>query len=124
MAQPTILYVEDNEDLRESVVMALEGSYAVTACATGEQALALIEQGDGWDLLVTDVSLPGLSGLELARRAVQRKPEQWVVLCSGYDVRDDLVSLGSNARALVKPFALDALEDLLRDIVARASSAG
>lgn len=124
MPQPTILYVEDNEDLRESVLMALEDSYTVTACATGEQAAALMEQGGDWDMLVTDVSLPGMSGLELARRAVQRKPAQWVVLCSGYALDDDLASLGPNARALVKPFSLDTLEALLRDIVARAGNGG
>lgn len=120
MAQFRILYVEDNDDLRDSVVMALEDSYALTACATGEQALELLEQDGGWDVLVTDVSLPGLSGLELARRATARRSGQWVVLCSGYDLAADLAALGPNARALVKPFTLDALEDLLRSIAARA----
>lgn len=113
MDHVSILYVEDNEDLRDSVAMALEGpGREVASCATGEEALALA-QGRGFDVVITDVSLPGISGMELARTLALRRPEQRLVLCSGFDMRDELAGLGPNARALVKPFDLDALDQVL-----------
>lgn len=115
-----LLYVEDNEDLRASIAMLLEDepAYAITTCATGEEALALFEQGAPCDVLVTDVGLPGLSGIDLARQATARDPQQWVVLCSGYDLRGELAALGPNVRALVKPFEMSQLEDLLAQAAA------
>ena len=112
----TILYVEDNEDLRDSIIMALEAPERdIQSCASGEEALAALAQG-GVDVLMTDVGLPGISGIDLARRVLADKPEQWVVLCSGYDMRSELAALGPNVRMLTKPFELEALERMLDDI--------
>lgn len=115
--QPTsILYVEDNDDLRESIAMALEGpAREIALCVSGEEALPLLE-GRTWDILMTDVSLPGMTGIDLARRLTAVNPEQWVILCSGYDMGAQLAALGPNVRALTKPFELDALEQLLDQI--------
>ncbi|KQP43329.1 response regulator [Pseudorhodoferax sp. Leaf274] len=119
MPQTRILYVEDNEDLRDSIAMVLEEEpdYAVTVCTTGEQGLALLEQGD-CDILITDVGLPGLSGVELAQRVLARKPAQQVLLCSGYDMGGELAALGPHVHALTKPFELDELEALLKKMAA------
>ena len=63
-----ILYVEDNRELRETIGMLMEAEgRTVTSCATAEEALKLDAQ-QGFDLLVSDVSLPGMSGTELARQ--------------------------------------------------------
>lgn len=115
--QPTsILYVEDNDDLRESIAMALEGpAREIALCVSGEEALPLLE-GRTWDILMTDVSLPGMTGIDLARRLTAVNPEQWVILCSGYDMGAQLSALGPNVRALTKPFELDALEQVLDQI--------
>lgn len=114
-----ILYVEDNDDLRESIAMVLESpDRDIAACASAELALPLLE-GREWDVLITDVSLPGISGVELARQMMRRKPAQWVVLCSGYDMRAELAALGPNVRALIKPFELDEFEQLLETITAQ-----
>ena len=111
-----ILYVEDNEDLRETIAMLMEqeGRY-ITKCATAEAALELDAQ-EPFDVLVTDVSLPGLSGTDLARRVLASSPERWVVLCSGYQFGDAIAALGPHVRSLVKPFELEELEDLLVEI--------
>ena len=111
-----ILYVEDNEELRETIAMLMEdeGRY-ITKCATAEAALELDEQ-EPFDVLFTDVSLPGLSGTDLARRVLANNPERWVVLCSGYEFGNAISVLGPNVRALVKPFELEDLEDLLVEI--------
>ena len=111
-----ILYVEDNEELRETIAMLMEdeGRY-ITKCATAEAALELDEQ-EPFDVLFTDVSLPGLSGTDLARRVLANNPERWVVLCSGYEFGNAISVLGPQVRALVKPFELEELEDLLLEI--------
>ena len=111
-----ILYVEDNPELRETIGMLMEGDgQTVTSCATAEEALALDAQ-ETFDLLVSDVSLPGISGTDLARQLLAEDPERWVVLCSGYELGTYPSSWGPNVRTLLKPFELDELEDLLGSI--------
>lgn len=124
MPQTRILYVEDNEDLRDFIAMLLEEEpgYAVTVCGTGEEALALLAQDD-CDILITDVGLPGLSGVELAQQLLARKPAQHVLLCSGYDMGGELAAMGPHVRALTKPFEVDELERLLQEMVAALRSA-
>ncbi len=111
-----ILYVEDNDDLRETIGSLMEGEgREIVTCATGEEALA-IEGGTPFDLLVTDVSLPGISGTDLARKVLATHPQRWVVLCSGYSFGGALRDFGPNVRALTKPFELDDLEALINEI--------
>lgn len=111
-----ILYVEDNPELRETIGMLMEGDgQTVTSCATAEEALELDAQ-EAFDLLVSDVSLPGISGTDLARKLLAEDPKRWVVLCSGYELGTYPSSWGPNVRTLLKPFELDELEDLLGSI--------
>jgi two-component system cell cycle response regulator CpdR len=118
-----ILYVEDNPELRETIGMLMEGEgRTVTPCATAEEALAL-DAGDVFDVVVTDVSLPGLSGTELARQLLADDPQRWVVLCSGYELGSHPRSWGPNVRALLKPFELEELEHLLESIHTALASA-
>ncbi len=59
-----ILYVEDNPELRETIGMLMEGEgRTVTSCASAEESLVL-DAGHPFDVLVTDVSLPGMSGTD------------------------------------------------------------
>ncbi|WP_440108487.1 response regulator [Acidovorax sp. BL-A-41-H1] len=111
-----ILYVEDNEELRETIGMLMETEdQTVVSCATAEEALELDAQ-QKFDVLVSDVSLPGLSGTDLARKLLAERPDRWVVLCSGYELGAYPLSWGPNVRTLIKPFELDELESLLSDI--------
>lgn len=108
-----ILYVEDNNELRETIGMLMQRmGYTVVSCATAEEALALDAQQD-FGVLVSDVSLPGRSGTELARTLLAQKPARWVVLCSGYELGPYPASWGPNVRTLVKPFEIEELESLL-----------
>ena len=111
-----LLFVEDNDDLREAIGLMLEGDgRSISAFGTAEEALAAFEQAP-FDVLVTDVSLPSMSGTELARRVLQRAPGTWVVLASGYDLRQGVETLGPTARALPKPFEIEQLDALLEEI--------
>lgn len=111
-----ILYVEDNPELRETIGMLMEGDgQTVTSCATAEEALVL-DAEDPFDLLVSDVSLPGMSGTDLARKVLAVDPQRWVVLCTGYELGDYASAWGPNVRTLLKPFELEDLESLLGSI--------
>lgn len=111
-----LLYVEDNAELREIFQEMLEGDQReVVACGSAEEALVLWNATD-FDVLVSDISLPGMSGTDLARRVLVEHPDRWVVLCSGYEYGDAVRTLGPRVRALAKPFELDELECLMDEI--------
>lgn len=116
MTPVTILYVEDSDDLRDTIGMLLEGpGREILSCADAEQALALLAQREV-DVVITDVSLPGMSGTDLARKLLATDPERWVVLCSGYEFGDAVRQFGPNVRALQKPFEPDDMEALVNEV--------
>ena len=97
-----ILYVEDNTDLRNLVLDLMEGEgRRVVACADAETAWGHLQR-DEFDVLVTDVNLPGSSGSELARRWLKDDAARHVILYSGFDFRSNLTSMGSNVRMVPK----------------------
>ncbi|ACG74471.1 two component, sigma54 specific, transcriptional regulator, Fis family [Anaeromyxobacter sp. K] len=106
-----LLLAEDDRIVRVTVRDALEeAGYQVTACADGAQALAAIER-EPFDLVLTDVRLPGVDGLTLFRRTRRAQPDAGVVLMTAYADADDAVSvMREGARDYVqKPFEMDEL---------------
>ena len=102
---------EDQGDLRTTIVAILQaGGYDVTSAADGADALDALTAGDGIDLVLSDVVMPGLTGPELAESVVAAYPGTPVVLMSGY-VGGVLTSHGvlSEALVLTKPFTSDTL---------------
>ena len=79
-----ILLVDDEEALRNAAekILIKEG-YRVTAVATGEEGLARFK-ADGSDLLITDLMLPDLDGIEVLRRAKQLRPSVEVIMITGH----------------------------------------
>ncbi|MFD1624953.1 cache domain-containing protein [Azospirillum griseum] len=94
------LVAEDNDDVRQVMRQQLvELGFSVVEAASGDEAAELVEQIDGLSLLVSDIVMPGLSGIELARRARRLRPDLRVVLVSGFSVESgepppDTVILG------------------------------
>ena len=120
MKSLNILYVEDNDRLRENIGELLSGAGRhVYPCATAEAALVAFDN-NRFDVLVTDVSLPGMSGVDLARRVLLTNPYYWVVLCTGYEFNHRPTDLGINVRALAKPCDVKQLEALMNEIAAAA----
>lgn len=118
-----ILYVEDNTDLRETIGEMLTGpGRSVHCCADAEQALAAFSAAP-FDVVLTDVSLPGMSGTDLVRKLLVSRPLLHVVLCSGYDFGKHAQVLGPNVQSLAKPFELDTLDDLLARIATELTAA-
>jgi len=107
-----ILVVEDNEDARAMLcdLLHLLG-HEVCAVGSAEEALAQPDLA-AFDVLLTDVSLPGLSGIELARRLAARCPTLRIVFSSGYgNVAPE--EAGLDAASLPKPFDLEDLQAVL-----------
>jgi hypothetical protein len=78
-----ILYVEDNPEIREMACELLaEDSREIVALATAEDALNAWGRGK-FDILITDISLPGMSGVELARRILKKTPSIPIIIASG-----------------------------------------
>lgn len=113
------LFVEDNADLREQIACLLEEEgLQLVSCATAEEALQAYEPGR-FDLVVTDVSLPRMSGVDLARAVLRQAPHAWVVFSSGYPMGTDLSDFGPHVRALLKPFELQDLQQLVGEVRAQ-----
>jgi two-component system cell cycle response regulator CpdR len=111
-----ILYVEDDNLVREITCDLLSReSREVVAVATGEEALSVFQESR-FDILVTDVSLPAMSGTELVRRVKQIAPEVPVILASGYRFEVDQLRLGPNVQTIVKPFDAPQIDALISDL--------
>ena len=102
-----ILLAEDDQVMREYLTRALERSgYLVTAVDRGTAALPLLE-AEPFDLLLTDIVMPEMDGIELAQRAGVLSPDLRVMFITGFAA----VTLKAgravpNARVLSKPFHL------------------
>jgi CheY-like chemotaxis protein len=115
-----ILVVEDNEEVRRAVVDLLSGrGYRVVAAESPDAAAALLERDDDFDLLFTDVVMPGaMSAVELAGLAQKRKPGIAVLLTSGY-ARDRISGAGQPGFPLLaKPYRSEDLEVRIRALLA------
>jgi CheY-like chemotaxis protein len=123
MANLRVLLVEDDDDNRELMaeVLAASGWDVVTA-ASGPEGLAKLAAG-GVDVLVTDVGMPGMGGLELARLARERAPAVRVVVVTGWAEREDIANArGKHVDAvLIKPVEPDALTQTVTDVARGAA---
>jgi two-component system, cell cycle sensor histidine kinase and response regulator CckA len=114
-ASGRVLLVEDEEGVREGLCALLEMiGYEVIAVARGEEAIALPAR-PAPDLLLSDVSLPGIGGVALAQRLRIRWPELRVTLMTGYiDTWTRDMAEDQRWSILQKPFELDALQKHLQ----------
>ncbi|WP_395764391.1 PAS domain-containing protein [Stutzerimonas balearica] len=110
-----VLFVEDDPTLRMLTgEVMLELGHQVTLSETAEDALAQLEGGE-FDVLLTDVGLHGMSGIELARRVRQHHPGVTVVIASGYavDAREEALA---DVRTMLKPYDIQQVRALLEAI--------
>jgi CheY-like chemotaxis protein len=96
--------------------MLQELGYRVLTACSGQEALAHLAAGDPVDLLVTDVVMPGISGIQLAEEVAIRWPATRVLLTTGY--AESLNALeGGRWQILAKPYRRDALAAKLREML-------
>jgi len=107
-----ILLAEDDASLRGFVTAALEKKgHHVTPCSDGAEALAKLESGNSYDLLLTDIVMPGMDGLELSSRAASLSPSTKVMFITGFAAMavGNAAPQNPNVRVISKPFHLGKL---------------
>ena len=116
LAQPLrILLVEDQQDLRETSLQLLDLLGANAQGAVDAESAEAVLVSEPFDVLITDITLPGRSGIELAKRMAERQPALKVVFCSGYGAPSGLPK-GLRSWNLPKPYGLPQLEGLLEEL--------
>ena len=115
---PRLLIVEDRENLRNLLARTLAGPFDVSTAADGETALRMLE-AEAWDVVVTDVRLPGIDGNTVLEAARRRDPPAEVVVMTAFaEVSSAVAALRADAYDyLAKPFEP---KDLAR-VVTRAA---
>jgi CheY-like chemotaxis protein len=107
-----ILVVEDNIDSNEMLCELLRTlDHAAEGVTSAEDALRLLSQRD-FDILITDISLPGMSGVELAKQLAREKPVLKLIFASGYGI-EIAKNLAFPVTVLPKPFDFVQLEIIL-----------
>lgn len=105
-----ILVVDDEEEVREILAETLvDFGYQVITAASGEEALPVLRRERTVSLVITDVRMPGMSGLELAERIREGWPDVKIVLISGYFLPQAVPQ-----RFLKKPFHMKELATIVR----------
>ena len=112
---PHLLLVDDEESLRSVVAERLiDEGYQVTEAADGEAALAALD-GFAFDVIISDLRLPGVDGREVIKAALDRYPSIVAIVVTGYGtVKDavDMIKAGA-ADFIAKPFQFDELKHVL-----------
>ena len=113
-----ILVVEDNVEVGQFAETLLsELGHSVTLATSGEDALDLTRIRD-FDVVFSDVVMPGMGGLRLAERLAQEKPDLPVILATGYS--QEIAQSGSGGRPVIlKPYRLATLSEALADAIGK-----
>src|SRR5512133_694244 len=116
-----VLLVEDDDDNRELMAEVLATSgYEVLSASSGQDGLKALSE-HSVDVVVTDIGMPGMGGLEMARAAKAIAPQVPVVVVTGWAERDDIASArGRDVDAvLIKPVDPEALTQMVTDVAQR-----
>ena len=116
----TLLIVDDDNTIRETLAELLSGSNECHTADRAEQALAYLEV-ENYDVVLTDISMPGLSGREILKRVQENHPATPVIVISGEsndEAAAELLAMGAFAY-LSKPFQLAVVEDTVVRAIAR-----
>ncbi|MGQ9600828.1 MAG: response regulator transcription factor [Anaerolineae bacterium] len=116
---PCILVVEDEANIRSLLQRVLRGDgYEVEVCPSGEMALDFLKR-EPFDLLIVDIRLPGMTGIELLRRLRRSGSSIQVIVITGHASVETAVQAlrGEAFDYLVKPFALNELRETVRQAI-------
>ena len=110
-----ILVVDDDEVIRDTLCELLSLEYSCQTADTAEDALAKLK-AQSFDVVLTDISMPGLSGMELLSRVLQLYPGTAVIMVSGLSDQEQAQSLLSQGAFdyLLKPFRLEIVEESVK----------
>ena len=113
-----ILAVEDEKNIRESLEESLSNGYEVSAAASGEEALKLIKER-GFDLMITDIRMPGISGIDLLKRFRELQPGAPVIVITAFSsIQNAVEAMKAGASEYVpKPFSLEEIEIKVKNLL-------
>lgn len=116
-----ILFVEDEDAVRTVGARGLkQKGFDVVDCISAENALEHIENGEKFDMMITDMMMPGLSGAELAKIVHEKYPQMLIILASGYSeeiARKELAG-SSDFYFMSKPYSLGDLHKKVQEVLA------
>jgi DNA-binding response OmpR family regulator len=120
-AKATILLVDDNESLRGFLLFMLQAQgYDVTAAADGPEALEFLRSRTGRiDVLLSDIQMPGISGMELAAKVQLESPATLILLMSGFAGME--VTVNDAWEFIPKPFTREELHMRLQAMLHRTA---
>lgn len=119
MSGMKILLVEDEEDLVSAMVQRLKFRGIEASCAlNGQQALGLIGK-ESFDVVVLDLKLPGMSGVEVHSTITKERPDLPIVLITGHGAPPDQLGLDPAGEYIIleKPVKLDILLATIDEVV-------
>lgn len=118
-----ILIAEDDDSMRNFLALALEqAGHKVKSCADGLAALEALRQHGDIELLLSDIVMPGMDGIELSQKAAALRPNIKVLFITGFaavavDQKSKDAAL-QNAKILPKPFHLNELVQQVETLLA------
>ena len=115
----TVLLVEDEEAVREVGREMLEMyGYTALVASDGAEGLELAQNHpQPFQLLMTDILMPKMGGIELAERLSSLRPELKVLYTSGYNDNEDSPQMVAGARYIQKPYTIEELARTLRELL-------
>jgi len=116
-----ILYVEDNDLVREVTAELLYADgREIVAVASAEEALQEFTER-AFDLVITDVSLPAMSGMDLSRQIRGLNPQLPIIIASGYFLDLTQQNWSTGVRSIIKPFDGDDIDALISELCTAGS---
>jgi DNA-binding NtrC family response regulator len=115
-----ILVVDDDDVIRDTLHELLSADYSCQTASTAEEALAKLE-AQRFEVVLTDISMPGLDGKELLEKVVEMYPGTPVIIISGHTDQEQALSLMNRGAFdfLLKPFRLEIVEESVKRALKR-----
>jgi len=123
MDKKTVLVVDDEEIIRDFLFEVLNDDFEVSTASDGDEAIDKLKE-QSYDLVITDLKMPRVSGDEVVRFAKQSDPEAKVIVITGYS---SLYSVSKSANHgasafLSKPFSIKELMQTVSDCLSKAKT--
>ncbi len=113
-----ILFVDDEEQIGRMTKLMFENlGYSVKTITSSKEAFEIFkEQPDDFDIIITDQTMPGLTGMELAKQVLKIRPDIPIILCTGFSefTSDDIIRKSGIAKLIMKPVVKKEIVDTVR----------
>ena len=119
MSKYDILICDDDTTVRESLKAYLEDSYELSFTKDGQETISSVKSND-FALIIIDIKIPGINGIETIRQIKELKPGQKIIVLTGYEstsIAEEVSKLGISSY-LIKPVGQDKLLKAVKSAIA------